>query len=395
MNLKEKALCLFALFLPLEQLLSYVFGIETEFKPYRVFLILAFAATLLNKNFKKYKANSVIKLLLFIFIYGLVIGLLRIGMGKGELPYLTNGASHFLLGLMIVYLISNISSYKLLNKIGKYLIIGILISSIYGFYHYFSGDYRFIRLRGFFNNPNHLAFAINFITPLLFFKLRNENRKIIYFTLIIFFTLIVILTGSRTGLLIQVCSILLLFTLFNNNISNFMRAIFTGFIAFYFVLLPIININNNIFSRFDKSSYETASGRIDITDAALKLGADTYFTGVGIGQYKYYHLDYISSTAYHTVLDYKLSTHSHFLDLLVNFGFISFLFFIIILIIFFRAIYRKRAKDTYKYALIILFILITSSLSQEMFIFPLFWIILGSLNIIIINSYNEKKSFRK
>ena len=174
-----------------------------------------------------------------------------------------------------------------------------------------------------------------------------------------------------------------------------MRAIFTGFIAFYFVLLPIININNNIFSRFDKSSYETASGRIDITDAALKLGADTYFTGVGIGQYNYYHLDYISSTAYHTVLDYKLSTHSHFLDLLVNFGFISFLFFIIILIIFFRAIYRKRAKDTYKYALIILFILITSSLSQEMFIFPLFWIILGSLNIIIINSYNEKKSFRK
>ena len=130
--MKEKALCLFAFFLPLEQILTIVFGIDTELKPYRVFLILSFIATLLNKNFKNYKANSVIKLLLFIFIYGLVIGLLRIGVGKGELSYLTNGALHFLLGLMIVYLISNISSYKLLYKIGKYLIIGILISSIYG-----------------------------------------------------------------------------------------------------------------------------------------------------------------------------------------------------------------------------------------------------------------------
>lgn len=393
--MKEKALCLFAFFLPLEQLLSFVFGIDTELKPYRVFLILSFIATLLNKNFKNYKVNSVIKLLLFIFIYGLVIGLLRIGIGKGELSYLTNGASHFLLGLMIVYLFSNISDYKLLYKIGKYLVIGVLISSLYGVYNYFSGDYQFVRLRGFFNNPNHLAFAINFITPLLIFKHRNENRKIINITLILFFTIIVILTGSRTGLVIQGFSVVLLFMLLKKNISNFVRVIFTGFLAFYFLLLPIININNNIFSRFDKSSYETASGRLDITDAALKLGTDTYFTGVGIGQYRYYHLDYISSTAYHTVLEHKLSTHSHFLDLLVNFGFISFLFFIIILIIFLRVIYRKRANDTYKYALIILFILIISSLSQEMLIFPLFWIVLGSLNIIIINSYYEKKSFRK
>ena len=226
---------------------------------------------------------------MLIFIYGLVIGLLRIGIGKGDLSYLTNGSLHFILGLITVYLFSNISSYNLSYKIGNYLLIGILISSIFGFYHYFSGDYQFSRIRGFFNNPNHLAFAINFITPFIIFKIKNKNRKIINVTLIVFFTLIVILTGSRSGLIIQVCSLFLFLILFNNKISNLIRAIFAGVIAFYFILFPLININSDIFYRFEKSSYETASGRFDISDAALKLGTDTYFTGVGIGQYRYYH----------------------------------------------------------------------------------------------------------
>jgi hypothetical protein len=53
--LKEKLLCLFALFLPLDQMLFYVFGIQSELKPYRVFLILALILTFLDKSFLKNK----------------------------------------------------------------------------------------------------------------------------------------------------------------------------------------------------------------------------------------------------------------------------------------------------------------------------------------------------
>ena len=385
--MKERALCLFAFFLPLGQIMYHAFGIETELKPYRMFLILAFIITFLDKSFIHLKLNFIFKSFLFIFTYGFCMAIIRIAFGKGELAYLTNGATHFLIGLMILYLFSNISSTKLLNKIGNYFIIGILISSMFGLYNYFFGANQFYRLQGLFKNPNHLAFAINFITPFLFFKLKNENRKFLNFILIIFFTTIVFLTASRTGLLIQVFSLLYLITIFSKNILNFIFAFFIGIIFTYFIVFPLLEINTNILNRFEKSNYETGSGRWDIIDAAMNLGIDTYFTGVGIGQYRFYHLDYISLTAYQTVLDFKLSTHNHFLDLLINYGFISFLLFVIIIITLFKTFFKKRGTQFYKYLLLILFILIVSSLSQEMIIFPLFWIVIAILSITI---YNEK-----
>lgn len=383
--MKERALCLFALFLPLGQILFYAFGIDTELKPYRVFLILAFTSNIINKSVTHY--NFLLKSFVFIFIYGFSIGFIRSAIGLGELAYLINGATHFLIGLMILYLFSNISNTRLLYKIGVYMIIGLLISSMFGLYNYFLGANQFYRLQGLFKNPNHLAFAINFITPFLFFKLKNENRKFLNLILIIFFTTIVFLTASRTGLIIQVLSLFFLVIIFFKNILSLIFAFFTGIISLNFIVLPLFEINENIFNRFEKSNYETGSGRWDIIDAAMNLGIDTYFTGVGIGQYRFYHLDYISKAAYQTVLNFKLSTHNHFLDLLINYGFISFSLFIFIIITFSKTFFKKRGKQLYKYLLLILFILIVSSFSQEMIVFPLFWVVIAILSIPI---YNEK-----
>ncbi|MDB4324990.1 O-antigen ligase family protein [Flavobacteriaceae bacterium] len=389
--MKEKLLCLFALFLPLELILFYTFGIDTQFKPYRVFLILAFILTFIDKSIIHYKSNFIFKYILFIFTYGFSIAIIRIAFGEGELDYLTNGTTHFLIGLMIFYLFSNITSTKLLYKLGVYFLIGIFISSMFGLYNYFLGANQFFRLQGLFKNPNHLAFAVNFIMPFLFFKLENENRKFLNFILIIFFTVIVFLTGSRTGLLIQLFSLFFLIIIFLKKNLNFIFIVFIGIISVDFVVSNLLEINLNLLNRFNESSYETGSGRWDIIDAAMNLGVDTFFTGVGIGQYRFYHLDYISSTAYQTVLDFKLSTHNHFLDLLINYGFISFLLYVIIIITFFKTFFKKRGIQFYKYLLLILFILIVSSLSQEMFVFPLFWLMLALLTIPILN---EKSLFK-
>jgi hypothetical protein len=386
MDLKEKSLCLFAFFLPLEQILFYVFGIQSELKPYRVFLILALILTFLDKSFLKYKLNKVFKSFFFIFAYGLLIGLFRIALGKGSLDYLTNNATHFFIGLLIFYLLSNITNKKLLSKVFNYFIIGLLVSSAYGFYSLiFMPDSHF-RLRGFFNNPNHLAFAINFVSPVLIYKIKNEKNKF-HLIIFLFLTTIVFLSGSRTGLFLQILLLLYLIIIFSRNIYNIIISVFLIIISYNFILKQILGLNLNLFDRFELSNVKEASGRLDIIDAAMALGFDTLFMGVGIGQYKFYHLDYISSSAYNTLTEFDLTTHNHMLDLLVNYGFISFFIFLFAFYKVFIFYFRNQHIYFFKFALFTVFILLISSLSQEMFTFPLYWMFLSLLTIPIYNNF--------
>tara|TARA_B110000027_G_C16121943_1_gene303658 strand:- start:2985 stop:4148 length:1164 start_codon:yes stop_codon:yes gene_type:complete len=380
MNWKEKALCLFALFLPLEQLLLYVFGIDTELKPYRIFLIFAFTLTFLDKSFIHYKLNFVFKSFLFIFLYGLLVGLLRISASKGEMSYLTNGATHFVIGMIIFYLISNIKNVKMLHRIGSYFISGIIISSLFGIYYYVLGVFDY-RLRGGFNNPNHLAITINLITPFLIYKMKYTSKKKINLFIIFFLSTIVLFTGSRTGVLAQSINLLFLVYIMKKKIASILPGILVSMGIFYFYLTPYLNNKTSLLNRFESSNYKTGSGRFDIIDAAINLGVDTYFSGVGIGQYRFYHLDYVSANAYQTVLNYTLTTHNHYLDLLVNYSLLSLLIYFLILIIIKNNLNKIVIKDYRKIALLFFIIFIITSASQEMFIFPIFWVSVSLLTV--------------
>ncbi len=48
------------------------------------------------------------------------MGLIRISVNEGELSCLTNGPTHFFIGLISFYMFSNIKDPKLLNKILNY-----------------------------------------------------------------------------------------------------------------------------------------------------------------------------------------------------------------------------------------------------------------------------------
>lgn len=379
-SLKEKALYLFALFLPLEQLLFYVFNIDTQLKPYRLFLITAFTLSLLDKNFKIYKLTFVSKSFLFIFFYGLIIGLFRIGtINNGEITYLSNGAIHFLLGLMSFYLFTSITNIYTIYKIGNYFIIGALLSSLYGLFNFVLSPDETFRLRGFFNNPNHLAFALNYTSIFLFFKIKHEKKLKMNLFLIIYLSIIIFLSGSRSSLIIQVFLLFYFFFDLSKNSFKFLRNI--SLLAMLFILLvtPLLDVNNNFLNRFSQSNIETASGRLDLFKSALNLGVDTYFTGVGIGQYRFHHLKYLSSGSYETVTNFNLSTHNHYLDLLVNYGLISFLLYVGILILFYKTILKNRKIHINKFVLGLFLVLIVSSFSQEMLIFPIFWIVISIL----------------
>ena len=256
--MKERLLCWFAFFIPLEQILYYTIGIDTELKPYRVFLLLIFFIIIVQKKKSNYKLFFEFNALSLVFLYGLVLGLIRIGLGYGEFTYLINGASHYIIGLITFYIFSNIWNRKLYSKIGKFFIVGLLITSIYGAYIYFFNSSSYFRLRGFFNNPNHLAIVINLITPLLIYNYIKGIDRIKNFFLILFFSIIVFFTGSRTGVLLQSVSILYLIAFQKNIISNLLIYAVGGILTFLFVVDPLLSKNDNFLDIYDESNYATA-----------------------------------------------------------------------------------------------------------------------------------------
>lgn len=377
--MKEKLLCLFAFFLPLEQLMLFLFGIDTELKPYRIFLFLTLGIVVLSKNVSNTIITKELKFFIFIFLYGTIMALLRISIGYGEYSYMSNSSLHFFIGLIIFYLASNLgNNYKVLEKVGNYFLVGVIISSLYGLYDV--AIFNQYRLKGFFNNPNHLAIAINLITPFLIYKLLKLRKSNYIYIIIVFLSYIVFLTGSRAGAFTQAICLLFLIFQMRRNIINVFFILLTGFLTLTFVIANF-SLGNNLLDRFQESNLKTGSGRFDIAKAALNLGVDTGFSGVGIGQYKYYHLDYLESNAYDTVLNFKLTTHNLFLDLLVNFGIISFFFFLYILFINKKKIEQIKDIQLRKIAYLFFIVILIVSYSQEMFTFPIFWLAMGFLAI--------------
>ena len=393
--MKEKLLCLFALFLPLEQIFLFVFNVDTQLKPYRIFILLTFFLMIFSKKtLTKSRTSHVFFGLFFIFIYGFSVGLIRIGINEGNIDYLLNGSIHFIIGLMTFYVFSNIQDSKLLYKIGIYFIIGIAISSIYGLYSLFFLDFTYFRLRGFFNNPNHLAIVINLISPFLIYNYIIGRRKKTMLFAFIFFTVIVFLTASRTGVILQTINLLYLLYTYKTKILNLFIFSITAVVAYFWAVVPALNKNSSILDRFEESNFRGAGGRFDILNSVINLGVDSYFTGVGIQQYRFHHTTYAKSAEIQSILDYELGTHNHYLDLLVNFGVLSFTIYIFFLLKILRSIHKIDENNLRKSCYLFFLIFLLACSSQEMFMWPLFWACLSLLIVSTknINGYSNPKS---
>jgi O-antigen ligase len=376
--MKEKLIYLFAFFMPLEQIVYQFTGIENELKPYRVFILLAVIIHVFQFVTSKKKFLLETKILLSILTYGFLIGFINIGVKEGNMSYLVNGSTHFFIGLLIFFIITSIKNKNVLNLLIKYFIAGLIVSCIYGFYS-FAFSVSNLRFSGFFKNPNHLAFAINFITPVLFYQLIiKKNVKIASF-LLLFFSLVVVLTGSRTGLLLQIINLFLFVLFIRLNIFKLSLIFLGGILTYFYIFQSILIQNNHFMNRFETENIQTGSGRLDILKGAFDLGLDTNFMGVGIQQYRFYHVKYLPLNPYGTMADFDLGTHNHYIDLLVNFGFVSLLLYLFILISFFKTFFKVKQDNLKKNLLLSLIILIIASFSQEMFVFPLFWLMLACL----------------
>lgn len=371
-NLTTILFGLFLFFLPLEQILNYLLGLDTLMKPYRIFLIVYL---ILISRTAYQSINKHIVLFGCILTYGLIMASLNLAFGSGNSNYLINGLIHFVFGLMIMMSLPSALDKSNAFTLFNIYILGVVVSIVFGYYDFFRSET--FRMRGFFNNPNHLAFYINFASLGLVYKILRKNRAGMNIIIFLFFSVTIIFTGSRTGMLLQ--AIIILYVLYNLPIKVSMLILSTLGLIVVYNISKFELVDLNVLNRYDIENLKSASGRNDIRDAAIRLGIDTFFLGVGIQQYRYYHLSYLKDNSYSILSDFELGTHNHFLDLLVNFGvpgLAMFLFFMVKIILFsFQLSGLGRSFYRLTVAVVVL-----ASMSQDMFIFPLFWLLIGLLS---------------
>ena len=359
---------LFLFFLPLEQILYYLIGLDTVLKPYRIFLIIYLVLLVMRNRFDT--INKHFFGFVFIFVYGLIMAGINLAFGSGNLSYVVNGSIHYIFGLLIFLSLPSVLQRCRLSTLFRVFLLGVIVSTLFGVYEFYGSDA--FRMRGFLKNPNHLAFYINFASLGLVYQILEKNRFIPRTLLLIFFSLAVVVTGSRTGMILQ--TVLILYLIYKLHLRS---TVYIVLIVTLFTFLNSVNFDDlNVLKRYDIENIKSASGRNDITDAAIRLGKDTFFLGVGIQQYRYYHLEYLSANSYIILADYELGTHNHFLDLLVNFGLLGLVVYIVFLYNSLLFSFRLSKGLRLFYRLSILIILL-ASLSQEMFMFPLFWLLTG------------------
>ena len=362
---------LFLFFLPLEQILYYLLGLDTLMKPYRIFLIVYF---LISKN-AYHSINKHIVLFGCILTYGLVMASLNLAFGSGNPNYLISGLIHFVFGLMIMMSLPSALVKSNVFTLYNFFLLGVVVSIVFGYYDFFGSET--FRMRGFFNNPNHLAFYINFASLGVVYKILKKNRVGMNIIIFLFFSVTIIFTGSRTGMLLQVIIFLYLLCKLPIRVSMLILSTLGLIVIYNISKFELVDLD--VLNRYDIENLKSASGRNDIRDAAIRLGIDTFFLGVGIQQYRYYHLSYLEDNSYSILSDFELGTHNHYLDLLINFGvpgLAMFLFFMVKIILFSFQL-SGLGRSFYQFTVAVM---VLASLSQDMFIFPLFWLSIGLLS---------------
>lgn len=136
-------------------------------------------------------------------------------------------------------------------------------------------------------------------------------------------------SGSRASILCFVLGFLFVFikALRVTKSTRFVYAVGSMTLVASLALIPLS-------SRFDRQIHSAeirlsteeiteGSGRRDIWPAAIRVAEDSFFLGVGLGQYLNYHGQYVrqATRLYSpTILDHELGTHSEYINLLTGTG---------------------------------------------------------------------------
>lgn len=206
---------------------------------------------------------------------------------------------------------------------------------------------------------------------LLIILFRNRGTKSIYiYIIIIFFSLLIILSSSRIALsaFLFGSGVQLIIMLIKNN-TSFLQVNIKSIILLTTMFITYLSedkIRDYLFNKFGGTKFDVTSGRMDIWKDIINTKVN--FLGNNIDYYAVYGVQ---------------DSHNTFIQVLADYGTISFVFFTFIIIFIIYKIIRTREFETFIFFSIYFILSLTGNMlfidNKSTSIYILFFIFLGYL----------------
>lgn len=388
-------LCIYAFLIPLEKVLLVLFDVDTVLKPYRVLALLILFTFGIKITFGVDKNTHLRKdmFLYFIFAYGLIVTLFRMVTGKFYLGYLYNDAFQLglYLGVFVVIRHCDLSKEKI-RTIWKFLAGGVMTNAAYALYQYYVLK-NFRRSAGFMDNPNYMAIGV--LVVLLFFivyrtEVRGWLRKLAWWGGLLFLGNAFITAGSRTALAVLAVAAVIIFYFSTVRQKVFLVTTTAGILIFFALASQQIDKQTplTLLNRLDKVSSE--DDRLPIWKGVVRAAQETNFIGVGIGQFKGRFSEFYQEENNNFIRrirerGYFASPHSDYLALLVIYGIVGLLSYLIFMFLSGKSILTRLLESTkskdklyFQFSLLTLVTLILFGFTAESFTSGLYWLLLAT-----------------
>lgn len=401
--------------------LILLFVLLVPIKPYlgKKVIVVTFILWIISINFKEliltFKNSKTIQSISLFFFY-ITLSLLWTDNIHEGLKWLEINIMYFFAPILIMITVKNeflitrmILAFifsMMLNEIISYGIFFNLIDNFFGFY-----------VTGNATNPvpfqvSHIPYSIYvaFAILLSLYKIFFIKRKNIYINLItIFFvitmTINLFLSTGRTGQFTIVMTILSLLLIYQRKC---IKNIFLSLLFVFFVLISAYNISNSFQIRIDQGIEDLKKVYLyDDFNSSLGIRLGSYILlprflsdtniaiGTGIGDIQDFVLErtknYFGEDSLFSLQ--KGLLHSTILEILITYGVIGFLIFISIFYNLFKIPLDKKELIYIRYILV--FFIIYSGISANMFTFKEFMFLYAIfISIIVKDELENKKTFK-
>ncbi len=277
---------------PFEDLLSYLYGVDTIFKPYRLaglgMLLLGFFKNWKDKPFFVFPPDKVLALFLG---YGILYTLFLYGLGcQVNLGQFANAMIQTTFLFLIHLTVKRMDiSYSLLPKLLAVMSVGIALNAAIialNFYVFQLSS----REKGLSDNSNYAAFGMVVASLFFLWKIIQNKYRIgslrtwLYSALVAFLFVSILATGSRTGfLLFVICSFVFLFVLSASG-KRFQ-------LLPYLIVVSGILMSSSSFREmlrrtiiFNRLEHATEDVRVPLAKAGMEAIWYSKFMGIGVAQ---------------------------------------------------------------------------------------------------------------
>lgn len=282
------------LFLPAYLLRPKILGIPTTVLELEIYIL--FLCSILKREWsvQKLKPLFLDKVFLIatgLFFFGAIFSSvfssdirISIGIFKGWF------FDPFLFGITVFLIIRGMADIK--NVLYSFCFSGVAVAVVGLFYRFFGNLTYDGRLKGFFLSPNHLAMYLCpclFVAGYLFLTEKKRSWKIIWALNSIIISMTIYFTYSYGAWIGVVFGLITWAVLF---LKGRMKTIgIIGLIVAIF-LLTVLQLDSQKFRNLIESPRSPLQSRIMVWQAAIKIGNDNFFIGIGPGMFQKYYLDY-------------------------------------------------------------------------------------------------------